>query len=355
VLVWRWNKAVHLALSLYERLKTVPDCRSARKKKHNQAEILTYIIFAYLIGKTSLRRAVAWAERNINFLRKFMALEGGIASAPTISRILSNIDEYAFGLVFIEWISEILKCNEIEISIDGKALRGALDKRKQKSNVPYVLNALDVASELVIAQIPIDAKKNEITFIPKLLDLLDLTENIITIDAIGTQVKIMEMIIDKGGHFLFTVKKNNKSVYEEILGYSRQMDNTIESLKRKNGKEKELEETLEKIDEVTTKERNRERNEYRNLKTYPCDPLFFTREAEVYMKVKTIGCLTQVRIPVERDENGVDITRDLETFLKEGSYRKPKVSEGDDITDDIQKVGLITDMDLKAEEMLAIH
>ncbi|MBQ1776802.1 MAG: transposase family protein [Oscillospiraceae bacterium] len=74
-------------------MKIVPDPRSPREKKHDLAEMLTYLVAAYICGRTSLRRCVAWSKRKIKWLRKGMALKNGIASVATISRLLSKIDE----------------------------------------------------------------------------------------------------------------------------------------------------------------------------------------------------------------------------------------------------------------------
>lgn len=353
--VWRCTKAVHKTKPLLEYMKKVPDSRSPRKKKHNQAEVLTYMVFAYMVGRYTIRRAIRWAENNIAFLRKYMKLSGGIASVSTVSRMLSEIDEIDFGLAFMEWISEIVKTTGTHIIIDGKALRASTDKRKEGSSIPYILNVLDVATELVIGQLPIDEKKNEITYIPKVLEMLDITDDIITIDAIGTQVKIMDYILNNGGHFMFTVKKNNKSVYEEIIGYFTQIDSTIELLKDNPDRKEELKKVKAEIDEEKTSERNRERDEYRRLVTQSCDKSFFTRQSEIFMRINTMGCLTQVRIPIERNCYGDDVTRNLKEFLEKGSIKKPKITEGDDIKDDIQKVGLISDLEMNSKTMLDIH
>ena len=119
--------------------------------------------------------------------------------------MLNGIDVYMFMYTFMEWTAEILYEHGIHIIIDGKALRGSAEKIKN-GNAPYILNAIDAATQMVIAQIPIDEKTNEITTIPELLKLLDIDGNIFTIDAIGTQKRIEEMIVAEGGHFILQVK-----------------------------------------------------------------------------------------------------------------------------------------------------
>ncbi len=196
-------------------MRTIPDYRCNREKPHDHAEMLTYLVAGYLNGRVSVGRAICWCEDNIEMLKKHMTLKQGIASEATISRMLNGIDSYMFMYAFMEWTAEILYEHDIHIIIDGKALRGAAEKIKN-GNAPYILNAIDAATQMVIAQLPIDEKTNEITAIPKLLELLDIDGNTFTIDAIGTQKKIEEMIVSEGGHFILQVKRNNPALYDEI-------------------------------------------------------------------------------------------------------------------------------------------
>ena len=158
--------------ALLEHMRAVPDYRCARKKPHDLAEMLTYLVAGYLNGRASVGRALCWCEDNIEMLRKHMGLKQGIASEATISRMLNGIDVEMFIYSFMEWTAEILCEHGIHIIIDGKALRGAAEKIKN-GNTPYILNAIDSATQIVIAQFPIDEKTNEITAIPKLLEMLN--------------------------------------------------------------------------------------------------------------------------------------------------------------------------------------
>lgn len=179
-------------------MRTVPDYRCDRKKPHDHAEMLTYLVAGYLNGRASVGRALCWCEDNMEMLKKHMTLEQGIASEATISRMLNGIDVYMFMYAFMEWTAEILYEYDVHIIIDGKALRGAAEKIKD-GNTPYVLNAIDAATQMVIAQLPIDEKTNEITAIPKLLELLNVDGNTFTIDAIGTQKKIQRETTSRSG------------------------------------------------------------------------------------------------------------------------------------------------------------
>jgi len=277
-----------------------------------------------------------------------MALSHGIASEATISRMLAGIDENVFGLVFMEWIAEILREHNIHIIIDGKALRGATEKIKD-GKTPYVLNAIDASTQLVLGQLAIDEKTNEITTIPELLELLEIDGNVFTIDAIGTQEKIEKMIVENGGHFVLPVKKNQPSLYQDIIDSFDEFD---EELSKEVGARSEaLLEYTEKCSKWSGREKNRERIEIRAFKAC-ADASFLecVREGEATY-IKSVGVATQIRIPVERDADGNDITVSLSEFLQHGSHRKPYTNEGDGIRDDILRVGIISDMVLSAEKM----
>ena len=126
-----------------------------------------------------------------------------------VTLILAGIDEELFALQFIAWIGEIIETRGIHLVIDGKALRAAMEKVKN-FRTPMVMNAIDAATGLVLAQLPLQNKECEITAIPELLKVLDIRDSTVTLDAIGTQTEIMGQIIRQGGHFVLTVKRNQQ-------------------------------------------------------------------------------------------------------------------------------------------------
>lgn len=123
-----------------EYFREIPDPRCVREHKHSHVDILLVIVLGFLAGKNSLRRVVKWAKRNQEKLKKNLAL------------------------AFTDWIGKILSTKGIHIVIDGKVLRAATEKIKDKK-APYILNAMDAATNLVIAQAAIPEKTNEITAI----------------------------------------------------------------------------------------------------------------------------------------------------------------------------------------------
>ncbi len=311
-------------------MKIVTDPRNPRRKKHDIAEVLVCLISGYLAGRTSIRRALRWCETHIELLREELVLENGIASVPTASRILSSINEEDFVCAFMQWMTELIDTKDKHIIIDGKALRGAT-KRLQNGNTPYVLNAIEAVTNLVVAQLAIEEKENEITAIPKLLELLNLRGSILTIDAIGTAENIVQEIVKQDAHYLLQVKKNQPITYDEIMQYF-----NTHIINEKNI--------------YSINEKNRDRKEYRTIKASEYTSWLTMKER--FPGVRKFAMLEQVRIKIEKDETGKDITPEKSEFLKNGTIRKPKINTGDQLTDDVYRVGLLTDVAMSAEKML---
>ena len=330
-------------------MRAVPDPRCGRETRHDHAEVLACLVCGFLAGKTTIRRSLRWCEKHLEELREYLLLKNGIASPSTVCRLLSGIDEELFALEFMEWIGEIVSTKGIHLAIDGKALRAAMEKVKD-FRAPMVLNAVDAVTGLVLAQLPIRDKDCEIKAIPELLKLLDIRGSTVTTDAVGTQTQIMEQILSREGHFVLMVKKNQPQSYEEIMKYFGEMSEDYKKGKEDKNYRPRHPEMQEKYEEIFRLERNRDRQEYRWYSVCTeCGLL--TKTQKEWPFVKTVGLARQIRIPVERDAQGNDITPDAETFLKKGSRRRPKPVRDEETGRDLQKTGIISDMELGAEEM----
>ena len=328
----------------------VPDPRCKWKKKHDMAEVLICLVVGYVTGHTTLRRSLAWCTRHQKWLKKMgLELRNGIASVATVSRILNRMDEELFLFAFMEWIGEILDTKGLHLAIDGKAIRAATS-RVRGTQAPMLLNAVDTATGLVVAQLPIQNKECEITRIPELLKLLDIRGSVITTDAVGTQTSIMEQIRGQGGHFLLMVKKNQPLSYEEIVRQFEEMEKDRERMRKEKTCHSQYPGLMEKYDEATCFEKNRGRYEYRQYQAC-CHPDIVSRTRKEWPFLKSIGCVRQTRILMIRDAKGEDITPNEETFRGKGTFRQPKPEAGEHGEADIQTVGLISDMEMTAEDM----
>ena len=331
-------------------MKSVEDPRSPREKKHELAAVLTYLVAGYVTGHITLRRCLGWCQRHEKWLKKNgLPLPNGIASLSTVSRLLSTIDELLFLFAFIEWIGTIVSTKGVHLAVDGKALRAAAEKCKGK-RAPMMLHVMEAATGLVLAQLPISAKENEINNIPELLSYLDIRESTITTDALNTQTSVMEQIIGQGGHFVMMVKKNQPNSYEEIIRQFKAMKSERERMKTDPVYQTMYPEYMKKYEEVAYAEKNRDRYEYREYRNIN-DASFVSRTSKQWPFLKSVGYVEQTRILVVRDEDGVDITPSKEKFELEGSPRQPAPGKGDKETDDIQVVGIISDRQMSAVEM----
>lgn len=165
--------------------------------------------------------------------QKGMALANGAPSLATVDRILCSIDVEQFQLEFAMWAyeAECFYAKEIvgdsmkQIAIDGKALCGAGSNVIPNSPTPVILNAYSVSTGLVLAQYPIEEKSCELNELPDILDLLDVRDCMVSIDAIATHIGLMVKIVNSGGHFIFQVKANQKSAMEDINRIFREYEN----------------------------------------------------------------------------------------------------------------------------------
>ena len=347
---WRCEKATVLVKSLYEHMKAVDDPRSLRAKKHDLAEVLTCIVAGYVTGHITLRRCLGWCRRHVKWLRKRgLSLKNGIASLSTVSRLLAGIDEELFLFVFIQWIGKIVQTKGVHLAVDGKAVKGAVAKVKGE-RAPMFLNVVEAATGLVLAHLPISDKESEITSIPELLKYLNIQGSIITTDALGTQTSVMEQVIRQGGHFVMMVKKNQPNSYEEIIRLFETIEKDRKRMATEPAYQSQYPELNQKYDEISCFEKNRDRYEYREYRIIN-DPACVSRAKKEWPFLKSVGYVEQTRIRLVRDREGNDITPDHETFRREGSSRQPSPRKGDEEKDDIQVVGIVSDMEMSAEDM----
>ena len=331
-------------------MKAVEDPRSPRAKKHELAAVLTCLVAGYVSGHITLRRCLGWCRRKESELKELgLPLKNGIASLSTVSRLLSTIDEMLFLFVFIEWVGSIVSTKGVHLAVDGKAMRAAAEKCRGKG-APMMLHMMEAATGLVLAQLPIPDKENEITNIPDLLSYFEIEGSTVTADALNTQTNVMEQIIRQGGHFVMMVKRNQPNSYEEIMEQFKAMEEDRKQKEKNPAYQTKYPEYIEKYDEGEYSERNRDRHEYREYRIIN-DASFVTKTKKEWPFLKSVGYVEQTRILVVRDEAGNDVTPSKEKFREEGSPRQPMPGRGDKEKDDIQIVGIISDREMSAEEM----
>ena len=194
---------------------TIDDPRSHINQQHDIVDILLIGIISVICGAETWKQMVEFSSSKEVFLRKFLKLENGIPSEDTINRLFSSIDSHQFESCFTEWVNSISQITKGQvIAIDGKTIRGA--KSKGKKSPVHMVSAWANENNIVLGQVRVNEKSNEITAIPQLIEKLMIEDCIVTIDAMGTQTDIAENIINNGADYILAVKNNQKQLSEEI-------------------------------------------------------------------------------------------------------------------------------------------
>ncbi len=185
-----------------EHFSDIDDPRREHGRLHRLEDILVLTICAVLCGADSFVAVEAFGHAKQDFLRRFLALSNGIPSHDTIGGVFARLDPRQFEQCFLTWVNAVFaRTTGKVVAIDGKTLRRSYDRKSKKAALQMV-SAWATANRLVLGQVKVDDASNEITAIPQLLDVLDLSDCIVTIDAIGCQQDIAAQIIDQGGDYV---------------------------------------------------------------------------------------------------------------------------------------------------------
>jgi predicted transposase YbfD/YdcC len=192
------------------------DPRRSYLNDHPLMNILTIALCAIIAGAEGWTDIENFGKQKHSWLSQFLDLKNGIPSHDTFGRVFARLDPVCFGESFLSWVKAVFEVtNGQVIAIDGKQLRRSHDKTLGKKAITMV-SAWATANHLVLGQMKVKGKSNEITAIPTLLAILDLSGCIVTIDAIGCQTEIVQQIVNQGGDYLLPVKENQKQLYEDI-------------------------------------------------------------------------------------------------------------------------------------------
>jgi predicted transposase YbfD/YdcC len=197
----------------------IKDPRMERTQKHKLIDIFVIVICGIISGYETWVDIGEWASLNETWLKKYLKLEHGTPSHDTLGRVFSMLDPDIFKTQFIHWVQEIRVMTKGQvISIDGKTVRRSLDRERGAKPI-HLVNAWCKENQLLLGQEKVETKSNEITAIPKLLDILDVKGCIVTLDAMGCQTDIAKKIVDKEADYVLAVKKNHKGLLEDITPY----------------------------------------------------------------------------------------------------------------------------------------
>jgi len=200
--------------SIKKYFRWLPEPRVAGRSRHLLVDIVVIAICAVIADCDDWSDIAQFGRKREVWFRRFLKLPHGIPSHDTFERVFAALDSRAFQGCCLKWfaaVGEVLGLGHI--AIDGKTLCGSGNSELRPL---HVVTAWATEANLTLSQVAVDKKSNEITAIPKLLDLLDLHGTLVTIDAMGCQKEIAKKIVDRGGDYLLTVKANQEKLLEDI-------------------------------------------------------------------------------------------------------------------------------------------
>ena len=206
-------------LNLLGCLRALPDPRIAKKTLHRLDEMVFIAICAVISGARGWSGIVEFAETKEAWLRRFVRLENGIPVDDTFARGLSVLSPKAFAECLLSWTRALAAAGPGGvIAIDGKTARRSHDRRRRQNPLPLV-RAWAIDQGLALGLVKTEAKSNEITAIPGLLELLELQGALVTIDAMGCQTAIAKQIITQGGDYLLAVKDHQPTLHADLQDF----------------------------------------------------------------------------------------------------------------------------------------
>jgi predicted transposase YbfD/YdcC len=214
-------------VSIEEYFKDLEDPRSTINRVHLLGDLIVICILAVIGGADGPKAIGVWAEANAAWLRRHLQLPGGIPSHDTFGRLLAALKPAAFQSCFAQWIASLRSkdatdgvTNEEQeiIAVDGKALRRSHDRRRKLGPL-FLVSAWAVRRGISLGQLATEEKSNEITAIPELLEQIDLTGAIVTIDAAGCQKEIAAKIIKGKGDYVLALKGNQGKLHQAVVDY----------------------------------------------------------------------------------------------------------------------------------------
>ena len=282
----------------------LPDPRAANSL-HNLIDILTISICAVICGAKTYDQIEEYGKDNYKWLNEFLELPRGIPSHDTFGRVFSYIDPREFQNCFMEWIAEVSRLLNGEIiAIDGKTLRRSYDSVSEKKAI-HMISAWATGQNIVLGQYKTAEKSNEITAIPMLIKMLDVSGSIVTIDAMGCQKKIAATIIEKKADYVLALKENQPQLYGDVKLY---MDDIIQSGK-------------ENVDfhYHTTIDADHGRIETR--KYWITDVIDWIQGKEKWRGLQSIGCVERTRetekdVSTEKSYYIASLESDVQLFAK---------------------------------------
>ncbi|MCI0421982.1 MAG: ISAs1 family transposase [Acidobacteria bacterium] len=278
----------HPEQSLIEHFKNLTDPRVERTKDHDLIDVLVIAICTLLCGGESFNDMEDFGHAKHDWFKTFLGLRNGIPSHDTFNRVFAALDPEGFLDCFLRWTQSLRQAVAQEIvALDGKALRRAIHKDQ---GVKYVVSAWAESNSLVLGQLKVADKSNEITAVPQLLRVLELSGCIVTIDAMGCQKKIAREIIESDADYVLALKGNQETVHEEVRAF---LDQTLVEKQGPRLPGAKLSKAAANLAALETVEKDHGRLETRRY--YQSSELGWFADLEQWEGLKSVGMVEAIR------------------------------------------------------------
>ncbi len=203
--------------NLMTHFSKIDDPRIEGRVAHSLGNIFFITICAVICGSDSWAAIAEYAKAKQSWFEQYLDLPNGTPSHDTLGTLFARIDPELFQECFSNWVQSVvsLAIGEV-IAIDGKCLRRSYDKRDNKSAI-HMVSAWAQGNRMVLGQVKVNEKSNEITALPKLLEMIDIAGAIVTADAMHTQTKTASLIIDKGADYVLALKGNQSTLHDDVV------------------------------------------------------------------------------------------------------------------------------------------
>jgi predicted transposase YbfD/YdcC len=205
---------------LVEHFALLPDPRVDRTKRHLLLDIVVIAVCAVICGADTWVDIEEYGRAKYEWLKRFLPLPNGIPSHDTLARVFARLEPEAVRTCFLAWLTAVQEqiggplASQL-VAIDGKAVRHSFDRAIDRGPL-HMVSAWATAAHLVLGQVAVEQKSNEITAIPTLLQLLELSGCVVTIDAMGTQKEIAKTIRDQEADYVLALKGNQGTLHEDV-------------------------------------------------------------------------------------------------------------------------------------------